>query len=215
MKGYRVVAVRASKLENAEMKGPSDGQVTSSDDYDEGTGRGSEVLLKDSSSGYICGRRRWIEQSRRTVQRRKRRREGGEDSYTVSRNLLQDSLPAGSDFGASARAPVAAAAWTGSIRAGGSGHYCWTATGSAAAMDWSAEVESRPVRSRAATRLSVSLRRRCRFRRSSLIMRATRRRCALSWGELEAYRRESQVSSMLARRRSVSELFCACGVGLA
>ena len=214
MKGYRVVAVRASKLENAEMKGPSDGQVTSSDDYDEETGRGSEVLLKDSSSGYICGRRRWIAQSRRTVQRRKRRREGGEDSYTGSRDLLQDSL-AGSDFGASARAPVAAAAWTGSIRAGGSGHYCWTATGSAAAMDWSAEVESRPVRSRAATRLSVSLRRRCRFRRSSLIMRATRRRCALSWGELEAYRRESQVSSMLARRRSVSELFCACGVGLA
>lgn len=169
----------------------------------------AEVLLKDNCSGYICGCGRWIEQSRRTVLRRRKTKTGlreAEDSIQLQALLrLQHSL-ASYDFGGSARSGGRARA----IKVVGS--HCCTAIGSAAAIDWSAGV-SRPVRSKAATRLSVSLRRRCRFRRSSLIIREMRRRCALSWGEWEAYRRESQVSSMHARRRSVSELFCAWGWG--
>lgn len=156
------------------------------------TGRGFEVLTKRQVL--------WIhmqvwkmnraEQAYSAATEEGRAQEKAEDSIQLRRLFFKTHYQAMTLV--AARAPVAAVARACWIKAVG-GH-CWTAMGSAAAMDWSAGVESRPVRSKAATRLSVSLRRLCRFRRSSLIMRATRRRCALSWGELAGYRRESQVS---------------------
>lgn len=64
------------------MEGPSDRQVTSNDDYDEGTGRGSEVLLRRQFL--------WIHMRVWEMDR-------AEQAYTVQRRRRTEELGRGGD----------------------------------------------------------------------------------------------------------------------